>query len=74
MRKDSSQKHNGRVHGTACKAGKAFLLLVGMGYLSEEEMVVAYSENLSVPHIRVANCNISKRCSPKCRKRWHAST
>lgn len=36
------------------------LLLVGMGYLSEEEMVVAYSENLSVPHIRVANCSISK--------------
>jgi type IV pilus assembly protein PilB len=36
------------------------LLLVGMGYLSEEDLVVAFSENLSVPHIRVQNCTISK--------------
>lgn len=36
------------------------LLLVGMGYLNEEDLVVAYSENLGIPHIRIANCNISK--------------
>lgn len=36
------------------------LLLVSMQYLSEEDLVVAYSENLNVPHIRIANCNISK--------------
>ncbi|NLO31999.1 MAG: Flp pilus assembly complex ATPase component TadA [Candidatus Hydrogenedentes bacterium] len=36
------------------------LLLVNMGYLNEEDMVIAYSDNLGIPHIRVANCNISK--------------
>lgn len=35
-------------------------LMVDKGYLSEEDLVVTLSENLGIPHIRVANYNIPK--------------
>lgn len=35
-------------------------LLVGMGYLDEEDLAGTLSDNLGIPHIRVASCNVSK--------------
>lgn len=35
-------------------------ILVERGYLSEEDLVVTLSEQLGIPHIRVANYNIAK--------------